>query len=149
MSGYGINKKAYHFPGLSILVPDQIENEVEIVPINLPIKLPKGFEDLIIRPIANIALFRRDHIENEYYEEPVPDFDPPIELRVSYNFFDVCQVGCDIYNLNLYYWDLQRKLWVLISDSSHEYQILPPSTAQVAEAKIWSWVGDPTIAWGK
>lgn len=149
MSGFGISKEIYHFPGISILVPDQIESDIEIVPINLPIRFPKGFEDLIIRPIANIALFRWDHIEEEYYDEPVQEFNPPIELRVSYNFYDICQVGCNLENLNLYYWDMERKEWVLISDLSHEYQILPPSTAQVAEAKIWSWVGDPTIAWGK
>ncbi len=145
-----IIKKAYHFPGISVLVPDQIGQTSEIVPIDLPIpdNIPEITENFtLIRSIANIALFHRDDLEKKYYEDPVQEFDPPIEFRVSYSLTDVSQTDCDIQQLKLAYWNLIE--WVIISDPSHEYQILPHSTAQVAEAKIWSWLGDPTLAWGK
>jgi hypothetical protein len=54
---------------------------------------------------------------------------------------------CDIQQLKLAFWDGSQ--WVILSDASHEYYILPPSTGQIAEAKIWSWTGDPPLAWGK
>jgi hypothetical protein len=55
--------------------------------------------------------------------------------------------NCDFKQLQLAYWDGSH--WVIISDPPHEYHILPPSTGQIAEARIWSWVGDPPLAWGK
>lgn len=145
-----IIKKAYHFPGISVLVPNQIGQTSEIIPIDLPIPddIPDKTENFtLIRFIANIALFHIEHLENKYYDEPVQEFYPPIEFRVSYNLTDVSKTNCDIHQLKLAYWNLIE--WVIISDPSHEYQILPHSTAQVAEAKIWSWLGDPTLAWGR
>ena len=152
MSGRGIIKNAYHFPGLSVIVPEQIGNEIEIVPVNFPERIPGDIPEkteafTLIRYIINIALFHRDHVEEEYYKEPVQEFDPPIEIRVNYHIEDLHQVDCDIYQLKLAYWDMEK--WVIISDRSHEYQILPHSTAQIAEAKIWAWADDPAIAWGK
>jgi hypothetical protein len=150
MSGHGINKKAYHFPGLTVLIPEQIG--YEIVPVNFP-ELPPGEipektdQFTLIRFIANIGFFFREHVDEEYFEEPVLEFDPPIELRVTYNIADLNQIYCDIHQLILAYWDMEQ--WVIISDPSHEYQILPYTTAQVAEVKIWSWAADPTIGWGK
>jgi len=147
-----IIKKAYHFPGLTVIVPNQTSQDFEIIPLNLPDEIPDDIPEItenftLIRYIANLALFRSDHLEAKIYEEPVQEFDPPIEFRVNYSLTDVIQSQCEIQRLKLAYWDLEK--WVIISDSSHEYQILPPSTAQVAEAKIWSWVGDPALAWGK
>jgi len=141
--------KAYHFPGISVLVPSQ---EAEVVALDWGIRNPddipkKSGDFTLIRYIANIVLFYKDDLDNGIYENPVKKFDPPIEFRIQYNFLDVCKAGCDIHNLKLAYWDGRK--WVIISDSSHEYLILPPSTSQVAEAKIWSWIGDPTLAWGK
>ncbi len=142
-------KTAYHFPEVSVLVPQQLE-QAEIVAVDLPIPedLP-GFPEphTKIRNIANIVLF---HKADDNFQEPVKDFNPPIEFRVHYKFEDVKKTdNCDINQLILAYWDDEKRKWVIISDLEHEYQILPPSTAQVAEAKIWSWNGDPTLAWGK
>lgn len=147
-----IIKKAYHFPGISIIVPKQIRQDIEIIPLNLPDEIPDDIPEItenftLIRYVANLALFRSDHLEAKNYEEPLQEFDPPIELRINYSLNDVFQTHCDIQRLKLAYWDLEN--WVIISDPGHEYQILPPSTAQVAEAKIWSWLGDPALAWGK
>ena len=138
-------KTAYHYPGISVLIPTQIGLKNEIVPRELPIPdeipvIPGGLT--FIRYIANLAFFLRDNPE-----EPVLEFDPPLELRINYRLDDVQQSNCDIQQLKLAYWDGEN--WVIISDPAHEYQILPPSTAQVAEVKIWSWLGDPPLAWGK
>jgi len=144
-----IEKKAYHFPEVSVLVPDQ---NPEIVAVDwthlIPEDLPEETEGFIwIRNIANIVLFRKDDFE---FEDPVKNFSPPIEFRVHYKFEDVKETDDgDINQLKLAYWDEENEKWVIISDLEHEYQILPPSTAQVAEAKIGSWNGDPTLAWGK
>ena len=147
-----IIKKAYHFPGLTVLVPNQNSHDFDIIPLNLPDEIPDDIPEItenftLIRYIANLALFRSDHLEAGNYEEPVQEFNPPIEFRVNYSLSDVFESHCEIQRLKLAYWDLEK--WVIISDPSHEYQILLPSTAQVAEAKIWSWVGDPALAWGK
>jgi len=145
-------KKAYHFLGISVLVPMQTEQDSEIVALDwrnrIPDDIPEKTDNFsLIRYIANIVLFRKDHLDREYYEEPIQEFNPPIEFRVHYRFDDVNSTDCDIQQLKLAYWDGQK--WVIISDPTHEYHILPPSTAQVAEAKIWSWIGDPALAWGK
>jgi len=150
MSGRGINKRAYHFPGLTIIVPRQTGRA--IVPVNFPEMIPEEIPEsteyfTLIRYIANIGFFLREHVAERFFEEPVLEFDPPIELRVNYNIDDLCQADCDIHQLKLAYWDMER--WVIISDPSHEYQILPYTTAQVAEAKIWAWADDPTVGWGK
>jgi hypothetical protein len=122
------------------------------MPVDLTDRMPENIPEetdnfRVIRYIANIALFRVDHAELKYYEEPIQEFDPPIEFRVKYLMEDVMRAHCDIYQLKLAYWDLEK--WVVISHPAFEYQILPPSTAQIAEAKIWSWVGDPAVAIGK
>ncbi len=150
MSGRGINKTAYHFPGLTIIVPEQTGKAIE--PVNFPEGIPGEIPEIsehftLIRYIANIGFFFREHVEAKYFEEPVLEFDPPVELRVNYNIDDLCQTDCDIHQLKLAYWDMEQ--WVIISDPSHEYQILPYTTAQVAEAKIWAWADDPTVGWGK
>lgn len=147
MSGNAILKIAYHFEGMSLLVPEQAE---PIVPYQLPIPddIPTITEEFrLIRFIANVALFSPEHIEAKYFKEPVQEFYPPLELRVGYHEGDLMQVECAIERLKLAYWDMTQ--WVIISNPEHEYQILPFSTARVAEAKIWSWLGDPALAWGK
>lgn len=143
-------KTAYHFTGVSVLVPEELDSEIVAVSERIPHDIPdntgeQGEPDSFerIRNIANIVLYEREN-----FDTPVQNFSPPIEFRVHYNFYDLCKTGkCDITDLKLAYWDGEK--WVIISDEAHEYQIFPPSTAQVAEAKIWSWVGDPTLAWGK
>ena len=152
MREIGIIKRAYHFPGLSVIVPDQIGRDIGIMPVDLIDRMPEDIFEVtknftLSRYIANLALFRVDHVEEKYYEEPIQEFDPPIEIRVGYTEEDVTKAEGDIHNLKLAYWDMEK--WVIISDPAHEYQILPPSTAQIAEAKIWSWVGDPAVAIGK
>lgn len=135
-----IFKVPYHFPGITVLVPKQLEIEaIDLRPIN-PGDIPDEdkFGIKVIRCIVNIVL-------NNRQGEPVKTFDPPIELRVGYNFLDVMKSDCNIQKLNLAYWDGEK--YVIISNREHEYQILPPSTGQVAEAKIWSWVGDPPLVW--
>lgn len=147
MSGETIFKRAYHFSGMSLLVPEQ---SVPIVPFELPIPdgiLPITEEFRLIRFITNIALFSLEHFEAKYFERPIQEFHPPLEVRVAYREQDLIELDGQITQLKLAYWDMTR--WVIISNPEHEYQILPSSTAMVAEAKIWSWLGDPTLAWGK
>jgi len=143
MAEKGISKKPHHYPGISIFLPDQIDKDSEIVFKELPkgiANIPKKFE--LIRIIGNIALFPRGS-----HGKPVVKFDPPIELRISYNSEDLVKVGGEIDKLKLAYWD--TKTWVIISDPPHNYQILPPTTAQIAEVTIGEWADDPTLGWGK
>jgi hypothetical protein len=100
----------------------------------------------LIRYIANLACYTRTDYENDK-REPVITFDPPIEIRVAYNFYDVMESNRDYRQLKLAFWDGSQ--WVSLSDRSHDYHILPPSTGQVAEAKIWTWAADPPLAWGR
>ena len=142
-------KVPYHFPGITVLVPKQNKYDIVAIdkgylfPNNIPIKTDYF---TLIRHIANIVLLtKKDYDEGNM--NPVKTFDPPIEIRVGYNFSDAMESNCDFKQLQLAYWDGSH--WVIISDPPHEYQILPPSTGQIAEARIWSWVGDPPLAWGK
>ena len=141
-------KVPYHFPGITVLVP----MESEIVAIDGGSILPNNIQDktenfTLIRQIANIVLLTREDYENGRIENPVKTFSPPIEFRVGYNFYDLMESNCNINDLKLAYWN--GKEWIIISDPQYDYRILPPSTGQVAEVKIWSWVGDPMLAWGK
>ncbi len=139
----------YDFPGITVIVPEQYGDQIvaiekgSINPKDIP-NQPGKFT--LIRIVANIALVRRQEYENGI-EILVDTFDPPIEIRVGYNFSDAMEYGCDYKQLKLAY--LDDKDWVDISDDKHEFLILPPSTGTIAEAKIWTWVGDPPIAWGK
>ena len=149
MNKEACDKVPYHFHGLTVLVPKQRENELVVMDLGsfLPKNLQTRTENFtLIRIIANMAVFNKADFENRKME-PVKTFDPPIEIRVAYNFYDVMESNSDIRQLKLAFWDGSQ--WVILSDPAHEYQILPPSTAQVAEAKIWSWTGDPPLAWGR
>jgi len=139
-------------PDLMVIVPRRIGQEIEIVPVNMPEGIvennDKRTENFTwIRSIANFALFRKDHHEMGIYDAPIKEFDPPIELRIPYGNLELKHVHNNVSQLKLAYWARDR--WVIISDIFHEYQILPPNFAPIAEVKIWSWLGDPTLAWGK
>ena len=138
-------------PDLMVIVPRRIGQEIEIIPheyrLWIPEKENRVTEDFRwIRSVATIALFRSDHLAKNKLEEPVKEFDPPIEFRIKYGDEELKQVE-DIYQLKLAYWVPDR--WVIISDIFHEYQIFERDFAPIAEVKIWSWLGDPTLAWGK
>jgi hypothetical protein len=146
-----MKRTPYHFPGITVIVPEQ-RDMPELVAINqralIPDDLPLESNGLtVISVIANIAIYQKR--DDDFYEDsdPVKEFDPPIEIRVGYHLADVMESECRLENLKLAYWD--HKEWVIISDDAHEYLILPPSTGQVAEAKINRWIGDPPIAWCK
>jgi hypothetical protein len=151
----GIIKIAHglpEFPDLIVSVPRRIGQEIEIVPVDMTERETSHFAEetdnfTLIRPIANIALFRSDHLAIGNFEEPVKEFDPPIEFRIKYGDLELEHVDGDVQQLKLAYWVPER--WVIISDVFHEYQILPHNFARIAEVKIWSWVGDPTLAWGR
>ena len=161
MREIGSIKIAYEIPGmpelpeppnLIVLVPRRIGQEIEIVPVDMTGIETVDFTEktdnfTLIRPIANIALFRSDHLAKHNFEEPVKEFDPPIELRIKYGDVELDEVSGNIQQLKLAYWVPDR--WVIISDVFHEYQIFQPDFAKIAEAKIWSWDGDPPLAWGK
>jgi hypothetical protein len=138
-----LDKEEYHFPGITVLVPRQTGDQIvevtnEPIPDNIPVETAHF---RLIRYIANIALFRETG-----NKDPVLTFNPPIEIRVGYNLDDVMSSNCDLHQLKLAYWDGSQ--WVIFREATHDYHILPPGTAQVAEARIGSWVGDPPIAWG-
>jgi hypothetical protein len=156
----GRNFKPHHFPGISVLVPKEYENEIVVVNKE---SLPEGTPDQTdkftkIREVANIFF-------TDVEGHPITSFDPPIEVRVGYNFIDVMlsQDGIsgqnNIDRLKLAYWDRIEHQWIIIGgpdpdnnpdpENRFDYLILPPSTAQVAEFKIRQWPDDPMIAWGK
>jgi hypothetical protein len=141
-----IFKRPFPFPGITVLVPPQVGIDVVAVekgsiPGNIPDQPPVFTR---IRYIANIALYDKADVERLH---PITDFDPPIEVRVGYTIQDVMRSGCNIESLKLAYWDGSQ--WVILNhDPIYEYLILRPDTAQVAEAKIGHWAGDPPLAWG-
>jgi len=142
-----MSKKAYHFHGITVLVPPQ-NSGIEIIPIDKGLNPVDWFyktkDFRVIRPIANIALVIPPTPDNPT-PTPVTSFDPPVEFRVNYNFLDVFKSGGDIDALKLAFWDGSG--WIPFSDSAHDYHILPASTGQIAEVVIWEWPGDPPIAW--
>jgi len=146
MNGKQLKRKPYHFPGITVIVPEQDDGtqlfpKVKSIPDSTGEKFPDGSKR--IRLIANIALYRGRGEKQEI----VNDFMPPIELRVAYNFDDAMKAGCSIDGLKLAYW--KDSDWVIFEDGVNcEYYILPPSTAQVAEVIIEHWPGDPPLAWG-
>jgi hypothetical protein len=141
-------RELYHFPGITVIVPEQKGDQ--IIAIDKGSLNPKNFhynnQFTLVRHIANIALVKKDDYEQGKITI-IRTFDPPIEFRVGYNFDDAMKAECGIDRLKLAYWSGTD--WVIISNDKYNYLILPPSTGTVAEAKIWSWVGDPPIAWGK
>ena len=144
-------KIQYDFPGLTVLVQKQGENELVAVleGFNIPDNIPNQERDgfTLIRPIANIVLYDKTDVGRRY---PIATFDPPIEIRVGYTPSDLEQGKCEFWQLKLAYWDAVHNHWVIISEQpSNEYLIFPPSTGLVAEAKIWDWIGDPPLAWGR
>ena len=144
-----MKKDAFHFPGISIIVPKQLAYEGDIIAINRGIPRPgdiprKTDKFTLVRLIANVCLYDVKDIQLSY---PIEAFNPPIEIKVGYNFTDTSECKNDPKRLKLAYWDGND--WIIISDAKHEYQILPPSTAQIAEVKIKKWAGDPPIGWGR
>jgi hypothetical protein len=147
------HKVSFHFPGITVIVPQQEDIKEEVVAIDLGI--PNRNEILkreqkgsysATRFIANVVLYQRRDDERYDLAKPIKSFNPPIEIRVGYNIFDILEVGgTNQEALKLAYWDGVE--WVLISDPAHEFMILPPNTGQIAEAKISHWIGDPPIAW--
>lgn len=143
-----MSKKSFHFPGITILIPEQ-KSKKKLVAINKGIEFPEKIPNktdqfTVIRIIGNIVLYDQDDLK---HKAPLEEFDPPIEIRVGYNNLDISESKGALKNLKLAYWD--QKNWVIINASDHDYQIFPPTTGQVAEAKIKTWAGDPPLAWGR
>lgn len=148
MKGTPLITVAYHFHGMTVIVPKQKGNDIVAVDLGsvLPPNIQKQTSNFkLIRHIANIVLYdKKDYDRGKL--TPVKDFDPPIEIHVGYRLTDVRKSKGNFRKLKLAYWD--GKKWVLLSDPTHQYMIFPRSTRQIAEATIWSWVGDPPIGWG-
>jgi len=143
----------FHFQGISVIVPPQIDRKGEVIAIDQGIpnrneiyrKEQKGALQAT-RLIANIVLYEKRMGDQAEEAEPIMSFNPPIEFRVGYNVFDILEAGGkNQEDLKLAFWDGGK--WVIISDSDHEYRILPPNTGRIAEVKISDWIGDPPIAW--
>ncbi len=135
----------YDFPGITVLVPKQSE----LVAVDKGSFAPNKIQPVtksftMIRQIANIVFYKKADVGQT---EPVTEFEPPVEIRVGYTLYDVIKTKGNIKKLKLAYWD--GSAWVIISNAAHDYHILPPSTAEVAEARIRHWAGDPPIAWGQ
>jgi len=147
-----MKKIPYSFPGITVFVPQQVEEKGEIVAIDqkalIPKDLPRKTDNFrLIRVVANIVLYSKR--DDDQYDEakPIKKFNPPLEIRVGYTLEDVVENKGNFKKLKLAYWNGNK--WVIISNTEHEYHILPPDTGQVAEVKIKDWVGDPPIAWGR
>lgn len=147
-----MKKIPYHFTGITVFVPEQVDKKGAIVAIDqralIPKDLPKRTDNFnLIRVIGNIVLYYKKDDDQYEKSKPIKKFDPPLEIRVGYNIEDVAKNKGNFKKLKLAYWNGEK--WVIISDKKHDYQILPPDTGQVAEVKISDWAGDPPIAWGR
>lgn len=150
------DKVLYHFPGITIMVPEQ-DSQVQIVAItrgSISLKdVPSysaGFT--LIRHIANVVLVAKDTYEAGREDPYTGNLDPPVEIYVGYDAFDVMATrfdpehSFDIHQLKLAFWNGIK--WVILSKDDYQYFILPSDTGQVAKVLIHNWVGDPPIAWG-
>ncbi len=139
-----MNKFPVHFNGISVFLPDTrveaINKEIDDVTSMMSIEENRNFNP--IRIIGNICIYHRGN-----RNAPLKTFKKAVEFRVQYNFYDVIQCGGDINKLKLAYWDGEK--WIVVSDDEHNYQILPPTTAPLAEFTIEEWAGDPPLAWGR
>jgi hypothetical protein len=129
---------------LSVTVPE------EIVPVPLPVPqgIPKSnykTEFTLIRTIANVALFHRRDISKGYFNNPIPEFDPPIEFEVVYTRADVAALQEDETILKLAYWSEEHDKWVIIYEFEPDMDVIISSVL----VPIESWVGDPTLGWGR
>lgn len=139
------NRTVYHFYGITVIVPEQMRTQVRPIDKGLPEPLLDQWKTSpVIRLIANIQF-----VDRQAYEVgtviPVSEFFPPIEFRVRYNYMDIMRCGGDFQNLKLAYWSGFE--WIPISDSAHDYLVLPLNLGQFAEVKIDSWPADPPLAW--
>jgi len=140
-----MKRQAIPFDGITVIVPDQtgktepihVENKMDQIP-DLPKEKGKFRK---IRTIANIAVI--------YEGKTLKKFDPPIELRVVYNYGDLVKVKHNIRDLKLAYWDGEK--YVVFTEVDNDYLIHKPTstTGLLAECKIHKWAGDPPIIWGR
>ena len=142
----------FDFPGVTVIVPSQTERPGKAISKDLPhIKsFPNRSNFTPKRIIANLVILDAAADEKNYTTaEVIRTFGPPIKIHVGYridDLFECARLGTE---LKLAYWDEITKEWVVISTPSNQYRILPPDTAPIAETYIYSWAGDPPLAWGK
>ena len=135
-------RRQYEFPGITVTIPDQGH---WVKAINKPVpplsQMPGNDEFRPIRVVTNVAIV-------DYNDESkiLSAFDPPIQLDVKYATQDLFEASRVSRAIKLAYWN--GSTWVVFTASDNQYQLHPPTTGNVGEVTIQSWIGDPPIAWG-
>jgi hypothetical protein len=134
--------KSFDFPGLSVIVPDDLVADIKPLPPSLPDS--KGFK--VIRPVANVAIYEFNDVKET---RPIMTFTRRIEIYVQYTDVELNdpEIKRDVGKLKLAFWDGSK--WVVFKKWKHSFRILPPGTGNIGLAKVSKWAGDPPIAWGK
>lgn len=142
-----MEQQTYEFPDipLNITVPHQDDYEVEIVPVLLPMPvcICNTNKFTVIRCICNIGLFRANEFEAKNLTRPIQTFTPTIILEVFYTKADLAALEKEDDKLKLAYWNLSK--WVIIFED--EYQNLLRGSSVTVQ--IDSFLGDPTLGWGR
>lgn len=126
--------------GVSLVVPWQ-GYDVEVRKLDLPDNLPSVDYFTPTRPVINFEIYNVN-----FPDVPLTEFDPPLELAVSYQIADLFAAQRAGRSLKLAFWDGQ--IWQLFSEEKHNLKLLPPSTGTVATLQIARW-GDPSVSWGR
>ena len=143
------NSKRYHGAGITVTVPLDITRPGKAV-ISEPTDIkdyrgPSGFVPK--RVIGNIVIIDESADPSNYkLDDVIKSFPTLLRIQVGYNIEDLFECATNGIKLKLAYWTGTD--WEVVSTPAYGYQILPPSTAQVAEVYIPAWVGDPPLAWG-
>jgi len=142
-----MDRQQHEFPDIPLIVtvPHQDDYEVEIVPVLLP--MPRCIcntnKFTVIRSICNIGLFREDELNAKNLTRLIQTFKPKIELEVFYTEADLSQLKNEDDKLKLAYWNMEK--WVIIFEG--EYQNLLRGSSVTVQ--IDSFLGDPTLGWGR
>ena len=131
-----------HFPGISVTLPGQFGSQGRIVIKDVPSDLSPSNGFIPIRIIINIAIQNVDNPETY-----LTSFDPPLRLDVGYKKQDLFEAAQNAQSLKLAYHD--GKQWNVFTPETHQFRLLPPSTASAGGVEISQWSGDPPIAWGR
>ncbi len=136
-------QRVYNFLGVTVTIPDQGKWVRVVDKAMPPLSTMPGNENFTpIRLLVNLAVVDYDN-ENTV----LTAFNPPIEFDVNYTSQDLWESARIARSLKLAYWD--GNSWVVFTESTNQYTLLPPATGTVANVKISTWVGDPPMSWGR
>ncbi len=134
-------QQVYKF--LEVTVPDQ-GKWVSVVEKDMPplSSMPGNANFTPIRLLVNVAVVDYNNLNSV-----ITSFDPPIELELNYTSGVLGENAPIGEALKLAYWD--GSTWVVFTKIDNDYTLLQSATGGVAKLKIYSWAGDPPMAWGR